>query len=521
MLRNRVVIVGAGIGGLTAAVALASRGCDVNVLERAATPGGKLREIEIAGRRIDSGPTVLTMRWVLEEIFAEAGTTLADHLTLEPLDILARHYWGETAQLDLYADKARTVDAIGQFAGTAASVGYAQFCERAQKIFETLEQPFMRAAQPSLFGLVRDIGFSRPSALFGIEPFSTLWGALGSHFQDPRLRQLFGRYATYCGASPYLAPATLMLIAHVERLGVWNVVGGMHRIATALADLAAKHGAKFHYGAHVAGIETPRGTAGGVTLADGRRFVADAVVFGGDVAALGAGLLGPAVTGAARKSRPSERSLSAFTVSALADLEGFPLTRHSVFFSSDYEAEFRDITQARRLPADPTVYVCAQDRDGTAGPATANPERLFCIVNAPACGDTAPFDRKEIEQCKTATGQTLARSGLRLTMQPDMSTITQPADFERLFPATGGALYGMASHGWRASFRRPSALSKIPGLYLVGGSVHPGPGVPMAAMSGRLAASRIMQDLASTRRLAPVAMRGGMSTRSATTGAMD
>jgi 1-hydroxycarotenoid 3,4-desaturase len=184
-----------------------------------------------------------------------------------------------------------------------------------------------------------------------------------------------------------------------------------------------------------------------------------------------------------------------------------------VFFSQDYAAEFRDICGADRLPSDPTVYVCAQDRGGTDAPPSLNPERLFLIINAPARGDIAPFRPEEIERCKIATCKTLARSGLKLTMSPATATVTQPADFARLFPATGGALYGMASHGWQASFRRPSARSKIPGLYLAGGSVHPGPGVPMAAMSGRLAASRIMQDLASTRRSIPAAMRGGISTR--------
>ncbi len=511
MQRDRVVIIGAGIGGLTAALGLASRGCEVTVIERAATPGGKLREVTVAGRQIDAGPTVLTMRWVLEEIFADAGSSLAAHLTLEPLDILARHYWGSDQQLDLFADEQRSTDAIHRFAGAAEARGYTKFCNRARTIFETLDAPFMRAPEPSLFGLVRDVGLRKPSALFGIEPFSTLWGSLGSYFKDPRLQQLFGRYATYCGASPFFAPATLMLIAHVERMGVWSVTGGMHRIGCALADLATRRGASFHYNSHVSRIETVGGRASGVMLDTGQHFKADAVIFGGDVAALGSGLLGGAVSGAARKTRTSERSLSAFTVSAVADTHGFPLTRHTVFFSSDYAAEFRDIGQSRRLPSDPTVYVCAQDRGGTDGPPVANPERLFCIVNAPACGDTARFDREEIERCKTATCQTLARSGLKLTMAPAMTTLTEPADFEQLFPATGGALYGMASHGWRASFLRPAARSRIPGLYLTGGSVHPGPGVPMAAMSGRLAASKIMQDLALTRRSVPVATHGGMS----------
>jgi 1-hydroxycarotenoid 3,4-desaturase len=510
---DRIAIVGSGVGALSAAVALASRGCKVTVFERAAGPGGKLRELAVAGRRIDSGPTVLTMRWVFEEIFADAGSTLDAHLTLEPLEVLARHYWGQHEPLDLFADEQRTTDAIGRFAGAAEAHGYRQFCERARNIFETLDGPFMRAAEPSMLKLITGVGLRRPTALLGIEPFATLWNALGSYFKDARLCQLFGRYATYCGASPFQAPATLMLIAHVERMGVWSVKGGMHQIAEAMSALAIRHGAAFRYNTHVQRIITDRGRASGVELADGERIDADVVLFGGDVAALSTGLLGPAVNRAAPATKVKDRSLSALTISAVADLEGFPLPRHTVFFSRDYQAEFQDICGAERLPSDPTVYVCAQDRGGTDAPPSSNPERLFLIINAPARGDTAPLHPEEIERCKTATCQTLARAGLKLTLEPTTATVTGPAEFAQLFPATGGALYGMASHGWQASFRRPSARSKIQGLYLAGGSVHPGPGVPMAAMSGRLAASRIMQDLASMRRSTPVAMRGGILTR--------
>jgi 1-hydroxycarotenoid 3,4-desaturase len=453
------------------------------------------------------------MRWILDEIFADAGTTLDAHLTLEPLDILARHYWDRDGPLDLFADERASTDAIGRFAGAGEAHGYARFCERGRQIFETLDAPFMRASTPSMVKLIAAVGRQRPSALLGIDPFRTLWQSLGTYFKDPRLRQLFARYATYCGASPFQAPATLMLIAHVERLGVWSVRGGMHQLARVLADLAAARGVRFHYNARVRRIDIHGGRASGVRLDDDTHLRADCVLFGGDVAALSAGLLGSAVTPAVKARRSSNRSLSAITIATLADVKNFPLTRHTVFFSGDYRAEFSDIMGARRLPSDPTVYVCAQDRDGTDTAPAASPERLFCIVNAPASNDATPFGDQEINTCKIATCQTLARSGLTLTMDPDTSVLTTPAEYAQRFPGTGGALYGMASHGWRASFQRPSIVSRIPGLYLTGGSVHPGPGVPMAAMSGRLAASRIMQDLALMRRSTRVAMPGGISMR--------
>ena len=230
----RVAVIGAGVGGLAAALALAAHGLEVVVLERAAAPGGKMREIALGDARLDAGPTVFTMRWVLEEIFAEAGAALDAHLALRPAAVLARHAWdGDGGRLDLHADPARSAEAIGEFAGPAEARGYLAFCDRARRIYATLERPFIRAPRPSMLSLITAAWPAGLAELWGVSPFATLWKALGDHFRDARLRQLFGRYATYCGSSPFLAPATLMLIAHVEQQGVWLVEGGMHRVARA------------------------------------------------------------------------------------------------------------------------------------------------------------------------------------------------------------------------------------------------------------------------------------------------
>ena len=224
--------------------------------------------------------------------------------------------------------------------------------------------------------------------LWSIRPFDTMWAALGRHFRDPRLRQLFGRYATYCGSSPFLAPATLMLVAHVEQEGVWLVEGGMHRLAAALAGLATQHGATIRYGAEVAEIVTGSGRATGVRLASGEFVAAGTVVVNADASALASGLLGAGVRHAV-PAPTGVRSLSAVTWAMQAETDGFPLSRHTVFFSRDYPAEFDAIARGG-LPGEPTVYVCAQDRDDS-GTVQAGPERLLVLVNAPAVGDTRPF----------------------------------------------------------------------------------------------------------------------------------
>ena len=520
---KKVIVVGAGIGGLVGALELAARGLDVLVLERAAQPGGKMREVEIGGAAMDAGPTVFTMRWVFDELFDAVGAQLADHLALQPVSVLARHAWAASERLDLYADVARSADAIGAFAGAREARGYLDFCARARRIYTTLERPFLRDARPSPISLTTRVGLRGLPDLLRISPFATLWHQLGRHFADARLRQLFGRYATYCGSSPFMAPATLMLVAHVEQSGVWLVQGGMHRVARTLAALAQQRGATLRYGAHVDEIVVRGGRACGVRLSSGEALSADAVVFNGDVAALAGARLGAAASVAAAQTAPGKRSLSALTFNLLARSRGFPLARHTVFFSRDYRREFDDIFERAQLPSSPTVYVCAQDRsdDGDA-PAPSGAERMLLIVNAPARGDDArPHTPEELARCEAQTFEQMARCGLRVEHGPAQTLMTTPQDFERLFPATGGALYGRASHGWAASFSRPGARSRLPGLYLAGGSTHPGPGVPMAALSGRQAAASVLADAAtprgaarpSTRTSRPVATPGGTSTR--------
>jgi 1-hydroxycarotenoid 3,4-desaturase len=511
MPRDRVVVVGSGVAGLVSAFALAARGLDVTVLERAASPGGKMRQIAIGSARIDSGPTVFTMRWVFDELFAAAGRNFADHVRLRPLDILARHAWDEHARFDLFADQERTVDAIGDFAGAREAEGYRAFCRDTQRIYNILEKPFLRAPQPSMGGLIGADGLHGLIRLPQIKPFSSMWAALGRYFADPRLQQLFGRYATYCGSSPYLAPATLMLVAHVEHEGVWSIDGGMHALAKTLADCASSFGAVIRCGEDVSEVLVSGGYATGVRLASGERIAADAVIVNADVGAIADGMFGTPARRAATAIPPRARSLSAVTWSLVAEPDGFPLHRHNVFFSSEYAAEFDDIFVHDRLPREPTVYVCAQDRDEHIAPGGS--EKFLILVNAPANGDRHVYDAMELEKCAQQTFGILEQRGLRIQPQADAIQVTTPADFNRMFPATGGALYGRSSHGWIASFQRPGARTRIPGLYLAGDSTHPGPGVPMAALSGRSAAASLIADLTSRGSFRRTAMRGGISTR--------
>lgn len=509
MSRSRVAVVGAGVGGLVAAIELAHAGIETVLLERQPRVGGKLREVAAGGRSIDSGPTVLTMRWVFDELFDAVGDDFARRVTLQPASVLARHAWDESGHLDLCADPQETSDAIGRFAGSAEAAGYVSLCRRAGQLFGALDRAFLRRPRPrGPLGLMLAAGLGGTVAMSRTSPFKTLWDVLCEHFRDPRLRQLFGRYATYCGASPFAAPATLLLISHVEQLGVWFVEGGMQRLADALEQLAVRCGVEVRCSETVARVDVAQGAVTGIRCTSGEAIAVDAVVCNADTAALSLGLLGrDARTAVAAGSRRA-RSLSAITWSCMARCRDFPLRHHNVFFSDDYAHEF-DVLMGADLPDDPTVYVCAQDRETALEPAPGAAERLFILINAPAVGDSRAFSEEDIQRCRIRTLERLRRAGLSLTMSETECSATTPRDFATRFPGTGGALYGPAMHGWRAAFQRPGSRTAIGGLYLAGGSVHPGPGLPMAALSGRLAAATLIADSASSVRYRTTVMHGG------------
>lgn len=488
----RVVVIGAGMGGLAAAITLAANGCRVDLVERAEVPGGRMRELAVAGHPIDSGPTVFTMRDVFETLFRSADTHLNDHLELVPVHTLARHGWLDGSSLDLYRDIDLSAEAIEQFAGPAEADGYRRFAHDSEQIYQTLNHTFMRCSQPNPVSLALANGLRGIPALVKTRPFRSMWQDLGRYFRDPRLHQLFARYATYCGSSPLAAPATLNLIAHVERAGVWRVKGGMQRLAESLLALVDRQGTGMHFGENVVRINRRGRQVSGVELDSGRIIHCDAVVFNGDVNALSKGLLGEPVQRAVPNRRHEPRSLSAVTWSMVGRVNGFELDHHTVLFGEHYANEFNAIFKYRQLPDDPTIYLCAQDR-GDAQPPRKGPERLFMLVNAPP----RTLGGDELRQLENTLQRRLSRHGLQLSIEDAIRQT--PEDFAARFAGTEGAIYGWPTHGWRGSFKRHgNRSSRLGGLYFAGGSVHPGPGVPMATLSGMIAARSLLEDFAAS-----------------------
>jgi 1-hydroxycarotenoid 3,4-desaturase len=509
--QDSVVVIGAGMGGLAASLRLAHAGLAVTLVDAGTAPGGKMRTLPSEAGPVDAGPTVLTLRAVFDDLFAAAGTTVEAHLRLLPLPVLARHLWPDGATLDLSADREANAAAIRDFGGARAEADFRAFCAASAALFQAFDAPVMQRGAPHLPGILRAVAAS-PAILPWLLPGVSLRHALAARFRDPRLAQLFGRYATYVGGAPARSPAVLALIWEAEARGVWAVEGGMQRLAQVLVGMVQTAGATILQG-HAERIETTEGRVSAVVLADGCRLPCARVVHAGDPAALADGRLGPAVQAAVPRRAVNPRSHSAWVWAFAARPSGLPLAYHNVMFAADPRAEFDQIARGE-MPRDPSLYLCAQDRAyGT----PEGPERFEIILNAPAAAaDGRPRPLEEDDLCRLRTFQTFDRFGLSFDPVPATAALTGPDRFAAMFPGSRGAIYGLSPHGLTATFRRPGARTAVPGLYLAGGGVHPGAGIPMATLSGRHAAEAIMADRASTSRSARTAMPGGTSTGSAT-----
>jgi 1-hydroxycarotenoid 3,4-desaturase len=510
---DRILIIGAGIGGLAAGVRLAASGRRVEILERHDWAGGKMRTLPSSTGPVDAGPTVLTLRGVFDDLFACAGTRLADHVTLQPLPLLARHFWTDGTRLDLCAEADANRAAITAAFGSDAGTDFARFERETRALFRAFEAPVMRAPAPSFLRSAQ-AALRAPRLSPWLVPGRTLDAMLRARFREPRLQQLFGRYATYVGGNPLRAPAVLGLIWQAEGAGVWAVRGGMAALARALVKVFEGLGGQIHYGAEVSEILTEKGAVRGVRLADGVDLPCAQIVHNGDPAALGHMLPKPPL--GSRQTQPRSLSAQVWTLAAQVGVDRIgpaDLAYHNVFFGDDPEQEFGPLARGQ-MPTSPTIYICAQDRATTC---PTGLERFQFILNAPAL--SAKPQPKDAP-CPLHPFDRLAQFGLTLTPRAAATThtLTRPQDFAGLFPHSQGALYGLSPDGPMATFQRPVTQTKIKGLYLAGGGVHPGAGVPMAALSGQHAATALLSDPISVSMSRRTAMPGGMLTGSAIAG---
>lgn len=485
---SHVVVIGAGLGGLAAAARLAAVGHDVTVFEAAPTVGGKLGVLERDGFTFDTGPSLLTVPAVLEQLFADTGGP--GELTLTPVDPAFTYVFADGTELTLPHDAAGVPAALDAALGDGAGEAWRRLHTRSRRLWELVGEPVLRRPV-SLPALARMS--ARPADLRAVAPWQTIDGLGRALLPDPRMRMWLNRYATYSGSDPRRTPAVLAVTSFVEQeFGAWYVDGGLRRIVEALALRCRRLGVQIATGTQVDEVVVSDGRARGVRV-DGRQVDADAVVSNADAATLYGRLL-PRGTATAmrRRVRRTPRSMAGFVL--LLGLDGHrPGAAHRVYFPRDYDAEFDAIFGRRPHPVDdPTVYVHAPD-DPALRP-DDDSEGWFVMVNAPAHdpGRGVDWDAPGLRQRYTRhVLDVLAARGADVTDRLRFLETTTPADLERRTGAPGGAIYGTASHGPRAALRRPTNRSPVPGLYLVGGSAHPGGGIPLVLMSAEIVAGLI------------------------------
>jgi phytoene desaturase len=486
------VIIGAGIGGLSASIRLAAAGRRVILYEANDAPGGKMSQVEQDGFRWDTGPSVITMRHVFEELFATAGKPLEEALTLLPVDPLTRYFYRDGTVLDALQDGARMAEQIARIEPRDVE-GYRRFLDFARRIHDVTSPVFIYDEPPSLASLRK----AAPLDAFRIDPLRTLDQAVRRHVRSPQLRMLLNRFATYVGASPYLAPATLAVIAHVELSGgVWYPQGGIYRIAESLVSLAQETGVELHLGCRVQEIIVRNGRAVGVVTADGERQEAAAVLSNLDVTTTFSALLPPSEQVTRRLAALSRRETSCSGFVLLLGVEGEhpELAHHNIFFPADYRAEFDDIFRRGLPPRDPTLYVAITSKSD---PQHAPPgcENWFVLVNAPPTNAGVDWER-DAPAYRDHVLNRLAAAGYDLRPRLRSERMLTPRDLERMSGAWRGALYGISSNRAINAFRRPhNRCAEVPGLYFAGGTTHPGGGVPMVTLSGKVAADLILRDL--------------------------
>jgi phytoene desaturase len=494
---SRDVVEGAGLGGLAAAARLARLRHDVVVVEQAPTVGGKLGTWADAGYRFDTGPSLVTLPATIRDLFLKTGKPVESVLELVAVEPLAHYRFADGTVLDVpNADGPVVARAFQEALGGTAGRDWQRFFRYAERLWDVSREPFVESPLPGVRALA-GLAARRPADLARVAPWRSLHGVGERFFADPRQRQFLDRYATYTGSDPRRAPAALAVIPYVEQtFRGWWVRGGLRRLVDAVADRARERGARIETGVAVRHVTVDAGRVSGVELADGRHLAADVVVSDADARVLYADLLpsGPATARLARRLARREPSLSGFVL--LLGLRGRTpgLRHHTVLFCADYAAEFADVFGPRFRPVDdPTVYLSVPDDPALA---PADGEAWFVLVNAPVHD---PSGRAGVDWDAPGLADryadhvltTLAARGLDVGERVVVRRVRTPADLERETRSPGGAIHGTASHGPAAAFLRPANAGPVPGLFLVGGSAHPGGGIPLVLQSAALVADLV------------------------------
>lgn len=493
-----IVVVGAGMGGMAAAARLSAQGHAVCVVEQSATYGGKLGSYERDGFRFDTGPSLLTLPAVYRDLFLKTAVrrkdaALEDNVGLNALDPAFSYQWADGTRAVLPGSNTnRIAHALDDALGNAAGSDWKRFSQRAAAMWAATRVPFLESPISTQWQLVRQLG--KISEVRTIAPWQSLRGLGEQYLHDSRLRMLLDRYATYSGSDPRRAPAALAVIPYVEQtFGAWHIEGGLRALATALHDRCVDREIEFRFNCPVRQITTRSGSVTGVVLANDEFVRADVVVANADATVVYRDLLDVSGSKPLRRLQRATPSLSGFVLLLAIAGRTSGLGHHNVLFPESYDAEFDAIFGRDPRPVDdPTIYICSPD-DRLMRP-DAEHESWFVLVNAPRHQPGKGVDWRTpatVETYREHVFDVMAARGLDIRSRVVWQHTRTPADLEDATGAPGGSIYGTSSNGRRAAFLRPANQSPVSGLFLVGGSAHPGGGLPLVGMSAAIVSQLI------------------------------
>lgn len=476
----KISVIGAGIGGLVSACLLASKGHEVTVFEKNNRVGGKMDIYEAKGFRFDTGPSLLTMPHLLEKLFDECGHKLSDHLKLTPVSPICRYNYSDGTVFDCFDDRIKTQSEIDKIA-PEDSKAYSKFLDYSESLYN-------KTADAFIYNPLYDFSDFRNLDLFsffGIDAFSKVSEKIDQYFKSEYLRKFFKRFTTYNGSSPYLAPATLNVIPHVElNQGGFYVDGGMYKIAETLFWLADSLGVEFVFNAEVSKVIVSKENTEGIQIKD-QFFESDIIVANCDATETIVNLISGSSIPEKKKEKAAtiEPSCSGFVLLLGVDQTYDQLVHHNIFFSKNYEHEFRQIFEEKVMPDDPTIYI-ANTSFSNSSHAPDGGSNLFILVNAPYLSENYDWDTEAESYAKKVIQELELRGLNELSGHINFQKVLTPKDFYTKYLSNKGSIYGTSSNNKFAAFVRPRNKSReINGLYFVGGSTHPGGGIPLVIQS--------------------------------------
>jgi phytoene desaturase len=493
---SKIAVIGAGVGGLSVAARLAKAGHTVEIYEASDQTGGKCRTEWFGDYGFDTGPSLLTIPAVYRDLFLKTGKRLEHVLDVKPVDpAFAYHFYDGQQVTFANLSNPKTYLEIEKSFGKDAANQWRELMDRADAMWEVSREPFVESELKSIWSLIKRKNFLKDLRI--IAPFTSLRALSKKYKLHPNLAMIIDRYATYTGSDPRKTPAVLLTIAYVEAaFGAWHITGGIGNLPKALEQRCLDLGVRIHLNTKVAKINVVNESATGLTLENGQIVNADLVVANADAELVYNQLLDIDVKSAKPervKLKRASKSLSGFSLLLGLDNskgEAVALSHHNIFFPKDYDAEFDQIFDQKVAVTDPTIYVCApKDAAMVKG---VNKESWFVLVNAPRHDPENGMDwRKGAAEYAQVLIKKLDALGLNVSSRLDQMQIRTPLDLEQYALAPGGSIYGTSSNSARSAFLRASNRSTVKNLYCVGGSSHPGGGLPLVGISAEIVAQMI------------------------------